>query len=160
MVEKEYANVILLNKKDGVKKKGMRKVEEMVRMINEKAEIFKTYRSSLDLNEILGAKVQFDYQKISQNSSVLSILNQKKLKFPSHHFIFAEKKAFHPLQLQLFLEKEGGWKKHLFRCKVQKPFFFNFFNFSFQHFNLKYLKNTRVSFGLPATKKIVTCCRE
>ena len=109
----EFADVILLNKCDLLKnpEKNIEKLHQMLRSLNSDATIINTVKSSINIDEIVGAN-HFDLEKISQRASWLRGINHdhddhdhesEAEKYGITSYLFQARRPFHAQRLFHFI---------------------------------------------------------
>jgi G3E family GTPase len=95
----EFANVIILNKTDLVKKKELLQVENIIRKLNPEARVIKSKYSQVPLDCIFDTHL-FDFEKASQSAGWMKQLRgqetSEKEEYGISSFVFKAKRPFHP----------------------------------------------------------------
>ncbi|MFJ7726234.1 GTP-binding protein [Neobacillus sp. NPDC097160] len=113
----EFANVILLNKTDLVKKEDVRELKVVMQKLNPDARIFETDHATIPLHEVLDTNL-FDFEKASQGAGWIKELNEEHIpeteEYGISSFVYRRKKPFHPERLMTWLE---NWPVEVVRAK-------------------------------------------
>tara|TARA_Y100000991_G_C21962639_1_gene345243 strand:+ start:530 stop:1813 length:1284 start_codon:yes stop_codon:yes gene_type:complete len=115
----EFADVLVLNKKDLVEQKKLSRIEGTVRSINTAARVILTENSSIELNEVLGTNL-FDIEKARQSPGWLKVLRGEELSELEEYGVrsvsFKSRVPFHPKRL-LQLIQNGNLLNGIIRAK-------------------------------------------
>merc|ERR1719384_58031 len=118
MDQVEFANVIILNKKDLVNEGQQSDLEEKIKCLNPKAKIVKSIQAKIDLKEILNTglykdKDEFWVTSVQQAKTDEENVRQGKrvpeactARFDIKSFVYRARRPFHPGRLcDLFLDQ-------------------------------------------------------
>jgi G3E family GTPase len=113
----EFADVIVVNKKDLVPSEELMHLEGILRMLNTSAKIEYAQRSVIDLNKVLNTRL-FDFEKAEDAPGWQAILRGEELSEKDEYgissFVLEDKRPFHHARLWNFLHTEY---KGLYRAK-------------------------------------------
>ena len=119
----EFANLLLINKRDLVTDQQLGAVESFLRKINPQAEIVLTERSKLEPSELFG-KGRFSMQKAEEHPQWLKEARENEhtpetIEYGISSFIFRAKRPFHPERLYTALgsKTRSGALSGLLRLK-------------------------------------------
>ena len=108
----EFANVILLNKKDLVSAERMKEVEATVRALNVDADIIWTERSVVCPKKILNTR-RFDYHKATMSAAWMRELSGVHVpeteEYGISSFVFRSIKPFDALKFDALVNKDDFW---------------------------------------------------
>ena len=107
----EFADLIVLNKCDLVKRHEANVIEDAVRNLNPGAQILRTEFSNVPLNLVLNTH-RFDMKKVSNNAGWLRGLRKNRVvetrEYGISSFVYRSTTPFHPIRLASFLESFCG----------------------------------------------------
>ena len=109
----EFADVILLNKKDRVSKEEMEEVRAVIQRLNPEATLLVTEHSKVELASILHTK-SFDMEKAQSSPGWLKELNNEHVPETEEYgvtsFVFRAHRPFHPERLAQALKRPEDWE--------------------------------------------------
>ncbi len=105
----EFANVIILNKIEKLKKEEINKIKAIIKNLNTNAKIIETSYSRIDLKEIINTNL-FDFEKAAESPGWLKELRGEHIpeteEYGISSFVYRVRKPFHPKRLKnLFSSK-------------------------------------------------------
>ncbi|YCA13390.1 GTP-binding protein [Bacillus sp. AK128] len=113
----EFANVILLNKVDLIKKEDRQELHAVLQKLNPHAKVIDTIQSKIDLGEILNTYL-FDFEEASNGAGWIKELNEEHTpeteEYGISSFVYRRKKPFHPERWKRWLET---WPVDVVRAK-------------------------------------------
>jgi G3E family GTPase len=113
----EFADVIIINKKDLVTQAEITKLEGILRMLNTSTQIEYSTKGNIPLNKVLDTKL-FDFEKAEDAPGWQAILRGEEISEKDEYgitsFILEDKRPFHHARLWNFLNKDF---KGLYRAK-------------------------------------------
>ena len=99
----EFANVIILNKVNELKKEEIDKIKGIISKLNADAKIIETNYSKVDLKEIINTNL-FDFEKASESAGWLKELRGEHTpeteEYGISSFVYRARKPFHPKRLR------------------------------------------------------------
>ena len=105
----EFANVIVLNKKDLVNKEELNLLKAVIHKLNPEADIIESLFSRIDLKAILNTG-KFDFNSASESAGWIKELNSihqpETDAYGINSMVFRDKRPFHPKRLMNFLQNE------------------------------------------------------
>lgn len=105
----EFADVIIINKSDLVKKEGIDELERVIRTLNTNAKIIKTSHSKVPLNQVLGTGL-FDFERAQSAPGWLKVMRGEEQpetdEYGISSFAFRAQSPFHPERLWRVLHSE------------------------------------------------------
>lgn len=105
----EFANVIVLNKKDLVNAEELNLLKAVIHKLNPEAEILESLFSRVDLKAILNTG-KFDFNTASESAGWIKELNSihqaETDTYGINSMVFRDKRPFHPKRLMNFLQNE------------------------------------------------------
>ena len=105
----EFANVIVLNKKDLVNAEELNLLKAVIHKLNPEAEILESLFSRVDLKAILNTG-KFDFNTASESAGWIKELNSihqaETDAYGINSMVFRDKRPFHPKRLMNFLQNE------------------------------------------------------
>ncbi|WP_035483881.1 GTP-binding protein [Algoriphagus marincola] len=114
----EFANVILLNKCDLVPKEQAEELEAIIRKLNPNAQVIRTERGQVGLNQILNTGL---YDEAQEASSAAWMDELEKEHTPETEeygissFVFRDKRPFHPQRFWNYIQSD--WPASIIRSK-------------------------------------------
>ncbi|MDD9950170.1 MAG: GTP-binding protein [Zetaproteobacteria bacterium] len=115
----EFADVLILNKKDLIDKKTLKRIEGSVRGINADANVLLAENSEVALNQVLGTSL-FDIEKARQSPGWLKVLRGEELseleEYGVRSITFKSRVPFHPERF-LNLVQKGNLLQGVIRAK-------------------------------------------
>jgi G3E family GTPase len=107
----EFANVIILNKVDGVDADELEMAESIIKALNPDAVLIKSTYGMVELKSILDTKI-FDEEKAAQSAGWAKELRGEHLPetevYGINSFVYRASKPFHPQRFYEFLESDWG----------------------------------------------------
>jgi len=108
----EFANVIILNKKDLVSEHDLNKLKSIIKTFNPDAKVIESSFGEIDLNEILNTNL-FDFQKASQAPGWLKEIRGEHIpeteEYGISSFVYRSRKPFHPQKFWDLIHSEDLW---------------------------------------------------
>lgn len=109
----EFANVIVLNKIDLIKKDELDKLKSIIKKFNPDAKIVESSFGKVPLNEVLDTKL-FDFDKASLSAGWLKELRGEHTpeteEYGISSFVYRARKPFHPERFWDLIHSEEGWE--------------------------------------------------
>lgn len=113
----EFANVLILNKIDLVKKESVLELKAILHKLNPGAKIIESAHSQVALSEILDTGL-FDFEEASQGAGWIKELTEEHVpeteEFGISSFVYRRRKPFHPERWMSWLE---NWPVDVVRAK-------------------------------------------
>jgi G3E family GTPase len=113
----EFANVIVLNKKDLVDDEVLSELKAMLQKLNPGARIIESGHSKVNLDEVLDTG-RFDFEEASQGAGWIKELNEEHIpeteEYGISSFVYRRKRPFHPERWMKWLEY---WPEAVVRAK-------------------------------------------
>ncbi|RSD25903.1 GTP-binding protein [Mesobacillus subterraneus] len=113
----EFANVIILNKKDLVSEAVLHELKAVIQKLNPGARIIDSNHSQVNLSEVLDTGL-FDFEEASQGAGWIKELNEEHIpeteEYGISSFVYRRKRPFHPERWMKWLEK---WPEDVVRAK-------------------------------------------
>lgn len=113
----EFANVIVLNKKDLVDGEVFPELKAVLQKLNPGARIFESSHSQVRMEEVLDTGI-FDFEEASQGAGWIKELNEEHIpeteEYGISSFVYRRKRPFHPERWVNWLEE---WPEEIVRAK-------------------------------------------
>jgi G3E family GTPase len=113
----EFANVIVLNKKDLVDGEVLSELKAMLQKLNPGASIIESSHSQVNLEDVLDTGL-FDFEEASQGAGWIKELNEEHIpeteEYGISSFVYRRKRPFHPERWMKWLEY---WPEDIVRAK-------------------------------------------
>lgn len=113
----EFANVIVLNKKDLVDGEVLSELKAMLQKLNPGASIIESSHSQVNLEKVLDSGM-FDFEEASQGAGWIKELNEEHIpeteEYGISSFVYRRKRPFHPERWMKWLEY---WPEEIVRAK-------------------------------------------
>ncbi|NKE05919.1 GTP-binding protein [Mesobacillus selenatarsenatis] len=113
----EFANVILLNKKDLVDADAYLELKAVLQKLNPGARIVESSHSRVRMGDVLNTGL-FDFEEASQGAGWIKELNEEHIpeteEFGISSFVYRRKRPFHPMRWKEWLEE---WPEDIVRAK-------------------------------------------
>ena len=113
----EFANVILLNKKDLVDEDAYLELKAVLQKLNPGARIVESSHSRVRMGDVLNTGL-FDFEEASQGAGWIKELNEEHIpeteEFGISSFVYRRKRPFHPVRWREWLEE---WPEDVVRAK-------------------------------------------
>jgi G3E family GTPase len=113
----EFANIIVLNKTDLVKREDIEELKGVIKKLNPETKVMESVFSNVCLNEILDTHL-FDFEKASQAAGWIQELMTEHTpeteEYGISSFVYKRKRPFHPERLMAWLE---DWPVDVVRAK-------------------------------------------
>lgn len=104
----EFADVILLNKVDGVSSEQIEEIEAVIKALNAEANVIHTNYSQVDLKEVIGTGL-FDFAKAAQAPMWLKEIRGEHVpeteEYGISSFVYKARKPFHPQRFWEFCDE-------------------------------------------------------
>jgi len=114
----EFANVIILNKKDLVTTDQLKELYAIIHSLNPEARIITAEESKIELKHVLNTGL-FDYEKAEASAGWIKELEKEHVpeteEYGISSFVFRSKKPFHPERFLNYLNK--GFPQNIIRSK-------------------------------------------
>ncbi|MBY5952812.1 GTP-binding protein [Algoriphagus marincola] len=114
----EFANVILLNKCDLVPKEQAEELEAIIRKLNPNAQVIRTERGQVGLNQILNTGLYDEAQEASSAAWMEELEKEHKPETEEYgisSFVFRDKRPFHPQRFWNYIQSD--WPASIIRSK-------------------------------------------
>ncbi|UAT29683.1 GTP-binding protein [Bacillus badius] len=113
----EFANVIILNKTDLVKREEALELQAVLKKLNPQADIISTAHAEISLDQVLDTKL-FDFEEASQSAGWIKELNNEHIpeteEYNLSSFVYRRQLPFHPERFMDWLE---NWPEDVVRAK-------------------------------------------
>ncbi|GLY10093.1 GTP-binding protein [Pseudobacillus badius] len=113
----EFANVIILNKTDLVKREEALELQAVLKKLNPQADIISTAHGEISLDQVLDTKL-FDFEEASQSAGWIKELNNEHIpeteEYNLSSFVYRRQLPFHPERFMDWLE---NWPEDVVRAK-------------------------------------------
>ncbi|WP_102261009.1 GTP-binding protein [Mesobacillus jeotgali] len=113
----EFANVILLNKKDLIDAEVYLELKAVMQKLNPAARIIESSHSRVRMEDVLNTGL-FDFEEASQGAGWIKELNEEHIpeteEFGISSFVYRRKRPFHPARWMKWLEE---WPEDIVRAK-------------------------------------------
>lgn len=107
----EFADVLVLNKCDLVKKTEVERLEGVLRQLNPRAKVIRSTKGAVPLREVIETG-RFDFEEARQSAGWLKTLRGEEVpetgEYGISSFVFRARRPFHPKRLWNFVH--GSWK--------------------------------------------------
>lgn len=113
----EFANVIILNKTDLVKREEALELQAVLKKLNPQADIISTAHGEISLDQVLDTKL-FDFEEASQSAGWIKELNNEHIpeteEYNLSSFVYRRQLPLHPERFMDWLE---NWPEDVVRAK-------------------------------------------
>ncbi|KZR58396.1 GTP-binding protein [Pseudobacillus badius] len=113
----EFANVIISNKTDLVKREEALELQAVLKKLNPQADIISTAHGEISLDQVLDTKL-FDFEEASQSAGWIKELNNEHIpeteEYNLSSFVYRRQLPFHPERFMDWLE---NWPEDVVRAK-------------------------------------------